>query len=60
VPIPHQPAYGYLKHSRGDFPHAEHLADRIVSLPVAPHLEDSVVDRVVAACDEFARGGGGR
>jgi dTDP-4-amino-4,6-dideoxygalactose transaminase len=60
VPIPHQPAYGSLDYSRGDFPHAELLADRIVSLPVAPHLTDSEVDRVIAACDRFAKTGGSR
>lgn len=60
VPIPHQPAYGYLKYSRGDFPDAERLADRIVSLPVAPHLTDSEVERVIAACDGFAKAGGSR
>jgi dTDP-4-amino-4,6-dideoxygalactose transaminase len=60
VSIPFQPAYSHLKYSRGDFPHAEHLADRIVSLPVAPHLTDSEVDRVISACDRFAKAGGDR
>ena len=59
VPIPRQPAYSYLRYSHGDFPHAEVLADRIVSLPIAPHLADSEVERVIAACNRFARAGGG-
>jgi dTDP-4-amino-4,6-dideoxygalactose transaminase len=58
VPIPYQPAYGHLKYSRGDFPHAELLAERIVSLPVAPHVTDSEVERVITACDRFAKAGG--
>jgi dTDP-4-amino-4,6-dideoxygalactose transaminase len=60
VPIPQQPAYRSLGRSRGDFPHAEALADRIVSLPVAPHLTEPEVERVIRACDRFARTGGGR
>lgn len=59
VPIPCQPAYGHLGYARGDFPHAELLADRIVSLPIAPHLTDPEVERVIAACNRFARAGGG-
>jgi dTDP-4-amino-4,6-dideoxygalactose transaminase len=36
---PHlQPAYAYLKHSRGSFPVAEQLADTILSLPIGPHI----------------------
>jgi hypothetical protein len=58
VPISCQPAYSHLGYSRGDFPHAEALADRIVSLPIAPHLTDGEAERVIAACDRFARSGG--
>lgn len=58
VPVPHQSAYRHLGYARGDFPHAEALAGEIVSLPVAPHLDDAEVDRVIAACRAYARGGG--
>jgi dTDP-4-amino-4,6-dideoxygalactose transaminase len=58
VPIHLQPAYASLGYSRGDFPNAEQLAGGIVSLPVSPHLDDGEVDRVVAACGEYARAGG--
>jgi dTDP-4-amino-4,6-dideoxygalactose transaminase len=58
APIHRQPAYGRLGYSRGDFPRAEMLADRIVSLPVAPHLADAEVERVIVACDRFAKAGG--
>lgn len=58
VPIHCQPAYGHLGYSRGDFPESEALAAEIVSLPVAPHLDDSEVERVVEACREFSGAGG--
>lgn len=58
VPIPYQPAYRRLGYAHGDFPHAEALAEEIVSLPIGPHLCDAEVERVVRACREFARAGG--
>jgi dTDP-4-amino-4,6-dideoxygalactose transaminase len=57
VPIHLQPAYRELGYSRGDFPNAEALCERIVSLPVAPHLEDSEIERVIKSCRDFARAG---
>ncbi|HUV36394.1 MAG TPA: DegT/DnrJ/EryC1/StrS family aminotransferase [Patescibacteria group bacterium] len=58
VPIFYQPAYRGLGYERGDFPHAEALAGEIVSLPVAPHLSDAEVGRVIDACRIYARAGG--
>jgi len=58
VPIHLQPAYSSLGYARGDFPNAEALADRIVSLPVGPHLDDSEVERVLNSCRRYARAGG--
>jgi dTDP-4-amino-4,6-dideoxygalactose transaminase len=58
VPIHLQPAYGALGYARGDFPIAETLADRIVSLPVGPHLDDSEVERVLNSCRKYASAGG--
>ncbi len=55
VPIPFQPAYSYLGHKHGDFPHAEALAEKIVSLPIAPHLTDQDSDHVITACLEYSR-----
>ena len=55
VLIPFQPAYSHLGHKPGDFPHAEALAEKIVSLPIAPHLTDRDADLVIAACLEFSR-----
>jgi len=41
---------------RGDFPHAEAISDRIVSLPLFPDMRDADQDRVIAAMtDLFAR-----
>ncbi len=41
---------------RGDFPHAETISDRIVSLPLFPALTDADQDRVVEAmADLFGR-----
>jgi dTDP-4-amino-4,6-dideoxygalactose transaminase len=41
---------------RGDFPHAETISDRIVSLPLFPAMTDADQDRVVAAmADLFGR-----
>jgi dTDP-4-amino-4,6-dideoxygalactose transaminase len=58
VPVPYQPAYRRLGYARGDFPHAEALAEEIVSLPIGPHLCDAEVERVIRACREYAHAGG--
>jgi dTDP-4-amino-4,6-dideoxygalactose transaminase len=38
-----------LGHKPGDFPHAERIGRSIVSLPMFPAMQDSDVDRVIAA-----------
>ena len=58
VPIHTQPSYGHLDYSENDFPNASVLAKEIVSLPVAPHLDDSEVEKVVEACVRYAAAGG--
>ncbi|HUI68284.1 MAG TPA: DegT/DnrJ/EryC1/StrS aminotransferase family protein [Nitrospirota bacterium] len=40
---------------RGDFPNAETISDRIVSLPLFPAMTDSDQDRVIAAMDDLFR-----
>ncbi len=46
--------YGYRQ---GDFPRAESVSERIVSLPLFPLMTDDAQDRVVAAmADVFAKG----
>jgi dTDP-4-amino-4,6-dideoxygalactose transaminase len=40
-------AYGHLRHRPGDFPVAEAAADRILSLPLHPHLTEAMQEYVV-------------
>jgi dTDP-4-amino-4,6-dideoxygalactose transaminase len=40
---------------RGDFPNAETISDRIVSLPLFPAMTDADQDRVIAAMDDLFR-----
>jgi dTDP-4-amino-4,6-dideoxygalactose transaminase len=49
VPIHLQPAYSHLGHSRGDFPVAESLAQRIVSLPIYPEMTETQIEVVIDA-----------
>ncbi len=37
----------------GDFPHAEHIGESIVSLPLFPGLSDADQDRVIAAMEDL-------
>ena len=46
VPIHLQPAYAHLGYVRGDFPVAERLADRILSLPMFPEITAPQIDYV--------------
>jgi dTDP-4-amino-4,6-dideoxygalactose transaminase len=47
IPIHLQEAYAELGGRRGDYPVAEFLADRIVSLPLYPELTGAAQDRVI-------------
>jgi dTDP-4-amino-4,6-dideoxygalactose transaminase len=49
VPLHLQPAYGFLRYRRGDFPVAESIAETVLSLPIHPHLSKADVDQVVDA-----------
>jgi dTDP-4-amino-4,6-dideoxygalactose transaminase len=49
VPLHLQEAYRKLGYQRGDFPVAERLATRILSLPMFPHLQLEQQQRVVEA-----------
>jgi dTDP-4-amino-4,6-dideoxygalactose transaminase len=46
TPIPHQPAYAHLGHKPGDFPVAEDVMQRCLSLPMFAGLADQQVDIV--------------
>jgi dTDP-4-amino-4,6-dideoxygalactose transaminase len=50
VPIHLQGAFSDLGYARGDFPVAEALAERILSLPIFPEIADEELERVVRAC----------
>jgi dTDP-4-amino-4,6-dideoxygalactose transaminase len=52
VPLHLTPAYAGLGYARGDFPVAERLAGRILSLPMHPHLSEDQIERIVATIAE--------
>jgi dTDP-4-amino-4,6-dideoxygalactose transaminase len=53
VPIHLQPAYADLGHRQGEFPNAEHLAGRILSLPIYPQLTPGQVAYVAGTVRTF-------
>ena len=55
VPLHLQPLYVSLGHHTGDFPHAEHAAEEVLSLPMYPELRPAQLARVAEAVTEFVR-----
>jgi dTDP-4-amino-4,6-dideoxygalactose transaminase len=53
VPLHLQPLYASLGHKPGDFPHAEHAAHEVLSLPMFPELRPEQITRVADAVSEF-------
>jgi dTDP-4-amino-4,6-dideoxygalactose transaminase len=53
VPLHLQPLYTPLGHKPGDFPHAEHAAEEVISLPMYPELRPEQITRVAEAVIEF-------
>lgn len=47
APVHLTPAFAHLGHRRGDFPHAEDAADRMLSLPLFPQITPQQQQRVV-------------
>ncbi|MFD9257376.1 DegT/DnrJ/EryC1/StrS family aminotransferase [Streptomyces sp. NPDC059538] len=47
APVHLTPAFAPLGHGRGDFPHAEQAADRMLSLPLFPQITAAQQQRVV-------------
>jgi dTDP-4-amino-4,6-dideoxygalactose transaminase len=47
--IPFQPAYGHLDHRPGDFPVAEDVSRRCISLPLFPEMSELQIERVAQA-----------
>jgi dTDP-4-amino-4,6-dideoxygalactose transaminase len=53
VPLHLQPLYASLGHQAGDFPHAEHAAQEVLSLPMFPELRSEQIARVAESVSEF-------
>jgi len=53
VPLHLQPLYASLGYKSGDFPHAEHAAQEVLSLPIYPELTTHQRARVADAVSEF-------
>ena len=59
IPIHLQQAYAYLGHKPGDFPCAERLAARSLSLPMYPELTSEQIGQVTASIRSFFDGSDG-
>ena len=55
VPLHLQPLYAYLEHKTGDFSHAEHAAQEVLSLPMYPELRPAQLARIAEAVTDFVR-----
>lgn len=55
IPCHLQPAYQYLGYKAGDFPHAETLSQKILSLPMYPGLTNTQIERVVEIITELLK-----
>jgi dTDP-4-amino-4,6-dideoxygalactose transaminase len=53
LPLHLQPAFRYLGHANGDFPHAEAVSQDIVALPVYPELSETRQQSIVEAIARF-------
>ena len=49
IPLHLQPVYANLGYKKGDFPFAEKAAERVVSLPMHPYLDEATIEKVVDA-----------
>jgi dTDP-4-amino-4,6-dideoxygalactose transaminase len=53
TPVPYQPAYAHLGYRRGDFPVAEDVASRCLSLPMFPSLTEEQIFYVADSIKEI-------
>ncbi len=53
IPLHLQPLYASLGHKAGDFPHAEHAAQEVLSLPMFPELRSEQIARVADAVSDL-------
>jgi dTDP-4-amino-4,6-dideoxygalactose transaminase len=59
TPVPFQPVYSHLQYRRGDFPVAEQLMERCISLPMYPELSPDQIEYVARSLREVMEGGHG-
>lgn len=52
IPLNLQPVFTYLNKPKGSFPIAEHIADKVVSLPMHPYLSEKDQDFIAASVSE--------
>jgi len=55
IPLHMQKAYSYLGYKEGDFPHAESIAQKIVSLPIFPEITDEQIDFICECLNDLLR-----
>ncbi len=53
IPAHMQKAYSYLGYKKGSLPTTEHIASRILSLPMYPELTDEQIDLVIDSIHKF-------
>ena len=53
TPLHLQPAFSYLGYKNGDFPVSEITAQRIISLPMHPYLNDEEMNKVIEAVQSW-------
>jgi UDP-2-acetamido-2-deoxy-ribo-hexuluronate aminotransferase len=56
IPLHLQPVYAKLGYKRGDFPFSERAAERVVSLPMHPYLDEATISKVVEAVNKSING----
>lgn len=56
VPLHQQPVFAHLGYKSGDFPVAEKIAARVISLPMHPYLTEAQQQQVVAAVRDAVLG----
>ena len=55
TPLHLTPAFSFLEHKEGDFPHAEKAARKLLSLPMHPYLQTNQIECVASHISKFMR-----